>query len=740
MSLATRCPACGTIFRVVQDQLKVSEGWVRCGQCHEVFHGIEALFDLDSDPAIVARRAARGGTASPPAPSTRVFAENRANASIPTPGPPAGVVVHAPPPASASASASTSTPAAPTRMLAQAPVPMAPPATSRPPEPRPIPPAGVAAGSHGGTDPLGADAPAPRAVQAGVTRGTIAPRFAARLAEDSARAQAGVPPDASPGPGVRPGPVTGPLASPLPSAFPQPDAPAAESVPDLGSWSSTDETAPPEYDNAPDSAFEPSAWQPPPPAAVPPQAPWSMPSAWQPSSPETAAVPSPASNSGAWPPPPASPRAAWRSPPGPAEPAPSIWPAAGSPIAPVPSAWTPAVPPQAPPDAPSHAPTPAPATPSENAWQPAPPRPIAPAWQPPAAVPAAPPPTIWETPADMPASARPSFTAPTEAMPLDERPPIAPSSFQPSAFGHDSSSFAPASLDAPPAAKLATELAEDVAAAPRPVPARQPRTIMPKPAAGAVVRPAAPRATRSRDIGGSTLPSLLADDDAADEDARAGPPTLASMLPEDAGEWPPRRKGRTLREPKVASASDEAKLESELASSHRNDPRFLREARSDARWSRPWVRAVLGVSLGVLVVAAVAQVAWPQRDLLAARWPATLPAWNWLCAQADCRIEPPRAVASLALDGSALNRTDTEHVLLFSADLHNRADHAVRMPSFDLTFMDINGAIVSRKVLSPEQIGIHQAALGADAELHVHVRLQVGTLDASGFQAEMFYP
>ncbi|HEX7686228.1 MAG TPA: zinc-ribbon domain-containing protein, partial [Burkholderiaceae bacterium] len=58
MSLATRCPACGTIFRVVQDQLKVSEGWVRCGQCHEVFHGIEALFDLDSDPAVAARRAA----------------------------------------------------------------------------------------------------------------------------------------------------------------------------------------------------------------------------------------------------------------------------------------------------------------------------------------------------------------------------------------------------------------------------------------------------------------------------------------------------------------------------------------------------------------------------------------------------------------------------------------------------------------------------------------------------------
>ena len=49
MSLATRCTACGTIFRVVQDQLKVSEGWVRCGRCDDVFNAMEGLFDLDRD-------------------------------------------------------------------------------------------------------------------------------------------------------------------------------------------------------------------------------------------------------------------------------------------------------------------------------------------------------------------------------------------------------------------------------------------------------------------------------------------------------------------------------------------------------------------------------------------------------------------------------------------------------------------------------------------------------------------
>lgn len=50
MSLATRCTACGTIFKVVQDQLKVSEGWVRCGRCHQVFNALEGLFDLERDP------------------------------------------------------------------------------------------------------------------------------------------------------------------------------------------------------------------------------------------------------------------------------------------------------------------------------------------------------------------------------------------------------------------------------------------------------------------------------------------------------------------------------------------------------------------------------------------------------------------------------------------------------------------------------------------------------------------
>lgn len=43
MSLITRCPACQTLFKVVPDQLRISEGWVRCGQCDEIF---DASFHL----------------------------------------------------------------------------------------------------------------------------------------------------------------------------------------------------------------------------------------------------------------------------------------------------------------------------------------------------------------------------------------------------------------------------------------------------------------------------------------------------------------------------------------------------------------------------------------------------------------------------------------------------------------------------------------------------------------------
>ena len=45
MSLITRCPACGTAFRVQTSQLAAHGGTVRCGKCSGVFNGVAALVE-----------------------------------------------------------------------------------------------------------------------------------------------------------------------------------------------------------------------------------------------------------------------------------------------------------------------------------------------------------------------------------------------------------------------------------------------------------------------------------------------------------------------------------------------------------------------------------------------------------------------------------------------------------------------------------------------------------------------
>lgn len=112
MTLATRCSACGTSFRVVQDQLKVSGGWVRCGRCNEVFNAIEGLYEVGSP---MAEPAARRSITSAALPETQVA--------------PAAIAA-APPTAPAPAPAPTPTPT---------PTPAPTPAPPPEPEPEPVP-------------------------------------------------------------------------------------------------------------------------------------------------------------------------------------------------------------------------------------------------------------------------------------------------------------------------------------------------------------------------------------------------------------------------------------------------------------------------------------------------------------------------------------------------------------------------------------------------------------------------
>lgn len=87
MTLTTRCPTCGTAFRVQPAQLSARGGKVRCGRCKSVFDGVKALVADATNPA--QRGAADEQEPSPQLglfePARKLAAGEAANEEAPTP-------------------------------------------------------------------------------------------------------------------------------------------------------------------------------------------------------------------------------------------------------------------------------------------------------------------------------------------------------------------------------------------------------------------------------------------------------------------------------------------------------------------------------------------------------------------------------------------------------------------------------------------------------------------------------
>ena len=67
MALATKCHQCGSLFRVVADQLKLRGGLVRCGQCRTVFDAIGSLTYVDEGTLTPTGSVSGGAATSGPA-------------------------------------------------------------------------------------------------------------------------------------------------------------------------------------------------------------------------------------------------------------------------------------------------------------------------------------------------------------------------------------------------------------------------------------------------------------------------------------------------------------------------------------------------------------------------------------------------------------------------------------------------------------------------------------------------
>lgn len=174
-----------------------------------------------------------------------------------------------------------------------------------------------------------------------------------------------------------------------------------------------------------------------------------------------------------------------------------------------------------------------------------------------------------------------------------------------------------------------------------------------------------------------------------------------------------------------------------------HDLSFVREARRKAFWSRPFTRALLGVSVLALGLLLALQLAVHDRDRLAAAEPGLRPWLGMLCERIGCLVRPPRQIDAIAIDSSSFNKLRGDAYRL-NVTLKNEAATAVAMPALELTLTDGQDQPVLRRVLMPAELGMNAGIIGAASEWTGSLAFAVaGNGNGSriaGYRLLAFYP
>ncbi len=172
------------------------------------------------------------------------------------------------------------------------------------------------------------------------------------------------------------------------------------------------------------------------------------------------------------------------------------------------------------------------------------------------------------------------------------------------------------------------------------------------------------------------------------------------------------------------------------------DLSFVRDARRQAYWRQPRMRAALALAGAALAVALALQVVVHERDRIAAFAPGARPGLEALCAPLQCVVLPLRQIESIVIDSSSFNklRGDTYQLNL---TIRNTSAATIAMPGIELALTDAQDQPVLRRVLLPADLAA-PAVLAPGAEWLGSLPLSV-TPDGSaariaGYRVLAFYP
>ena len=209
------------------------------------------------------------------------------------------------------------------------------------------------------------------------------------------------------------------------------------------------------------------------------------------------------------------------------------------------------------------------------------------------------------------------------------------------------------------------------------------------------------------------------------------------------GAWQPkpgsdaRRRSRSRSSSSSSSSSRDKDKRSKADAA--NAPEFLRKAEREARWQRPWVRAVLGLAALLLLTTLALQATYHHRNWLAATRPATQPWLARMCTWARCTIGPWQNIDAVAIAGSSLSPGPVTDSYRLTVLLRNDAAVPVALPAIDLSLSDFNGQLVARRALLPTDFRAADA-IGAQEEVSLELEFSSPGRRVASFTVGAFYP
>jgi predicted Zn finger-like uncharacterized protein len=199
--------------------------------------------------------------------------------------------------------------------------------------------------------------------------------------------------------------------------------------------------------------------------------------------------------------------------------------------------------------------------------------------------------------------------------------------------------------------------------------------------------------------------------------------------------------GQAASERSTAGFEDaETRLEPRSSDDLVGTPSFMQPPREVAVPATARSRLLQVTAGAVLAVTLLTQLAYAWRDSVAAHAPGLRPLLESTCAAIGCRVESPRNLAALTVEGSNLRQRNGDGLYELVVALRNRSPTSVRAPAFELTLIDNQGKSLIRRVLTAGDMGAAEGRLPGGSEWNLQVALQVDDRRIAGYTVEIFYP